>query len=154
MYSMENTSCQQRKCYSCQETKPLTREFFSTCKEHKSGLRFICKACSSKVTIARQKQQKLKWLTYKGGKCEVCGYDKSVRALHFHHKNPHEKDFTLGKYRSRSWLIVKAELDKCSLLCANCHAEIHDKIFTGEWVWMIRRNTDAHSVCLLCKPNE
>ena len=62
---------------------------------------------------------------YKGGSCEICGYSKSLRALQFHHTNPKEKDFNIGGTTTLNE-IVKKELDKCILVCANCHSEIHD----------------------------
>ena len=68
-------------------------------------------------------------IAYKGGKCERCGYDKSSRALEFHHLNPSEKDFGISKVLTRSIQSLKEEVDKCILLCSNCHAEIHDELF-------------------------
>lgn len=63
---------------------------------------------------------------YKGGKCIVCGYDKCDRALDFHHLNPEEKDFTIASNNTKFRLEqLKPELDKCVLLCRNCHAELH-----------------------------
>lgn len=68
-------------------------------------------------------------IEYKGGKCEKCSYDKCNRALIFHHINPKKKKFGISaKGITRSWEKLKKELDKCILLCANCHAELHDKI--------------------------
>lgn len=64
-------------------------------------------------------------VNYKGGCCEVCGYNKSFRALQFHHLNPKEKDFNVGGVTTLNE-TVKKELDKCILVCSNCHAEIHD----------------------------
>ena len=70
-----------------------------------------------------------KWaLEYKGSKCEKCGYNKCSEALEFHHKNPEEKDFNLSdRNLIFDWQEIKKELDKCSLVCANCHREIHAK---------------------------
>jgi 5-methylcytosine-specific restriction endonuclease McrA len=63
---------------------------------------------------------------YKGGKCCICGYDKCYDALEFHHLDPSQKDFGLSSNgHTRSWEKVKEELDKCILVCANCHREIH-----------------------------
>ncbi len=62
---------------------------------------------------------------YKGGKCKMCGYSKSLRALQFHHLDPSEKDFNIGGVSTLNE-DVKKELDKCILVCANCHSEIHD----------------------------
>ena len=63
---------------------------------------------------------------YKGGSCAVCGYNRCIEALEFHHNNSSGKDFSISeKGYTRSWAKVKEELDKCMLLCANCHREIH-----------------------------
>lgn len=64
---------------------------------------------------------------YKGGCCIVCGYLRSTRALQFHHLDPTKKDFAISRC-IRSWIRVKVELDKCVLLCSNCHTEVHDGI--------------------------
>lgn len=63
---------------------------------------------------------------YKGGKCMICGYNRCLEALDFHHRDPREKDFGLSdKGITRSWEKTKKEVDKCVLICANCHREIH-----------------------------
>ena len=63
---------------------------------------------------------------YKGGKCVICGYDRDVSALEFHHKEGTSKDFGLStRGITRSWEKTRKELDKCLLVCANCHREIH-----------------------------
>jgi hypothetical protein len=68
---------------------------------------------------------KMEMVKYKGGKCEKCGYNKSLRALQFHHVDPTQKDFNIGGVTTMNE-SVKNELDKCILVCANCHSEIHD----------------------------
>ena len=73
----------------------------------------------------RWRQRKLDAIQYKGGKCQVCGYSKYYGALEFHHRNPEEKEFAWQKMRLVSKDRLTAELDKCDLLCANCHREIH-----------------------------
>ena len=76
--------------------------------------------------IKRRKKVKQMAIDYKGGCCEVCGYNKYNGALEFHHLDPNEKDFGLGeKGYCTSWVKVKSELDKCVMLCANCHREVH-----------------------------
>jgi hypothetical protein len=69
---------------------------------------------------------KMELVTYAGGRCEVCGYNKSFAALHFHHRNPEEKDPDYDKMKNWSPAKRKNEIDKCMLVCHNCHAEIHD----------------------------
>ena len=78
-----------------------------------------------KAVIKRRKKVKTMALEYKGGKCQSCGYNRCEAALELHHLDPKTKSFGIGeKGYTRSWLKVKAELDKCILLCANCHREI------------------------------
>lgn len=72
-------------------------------------------------------------LEYKGGACQVCGYNKCENALVFHHIEPGAKDFGVSaKGYTRSWDRIKAEIDKCVLLCSNCHAEVHARQLSGE----------------------
>lgn len=69
---------------------------------------------------------KSEYIKYKGGECEICGYNKCIKALHFHHKDPAKKEFKLSvKVLKPLNDIIKSEIDKCSLLCANHHMEIH-----------------------------
>lgn len=66
---------------------------------------------------------------YKGGKCNSCNYNKCIAALEFHHIDPEQKDFGIGnKGFTKSWDKIKTELDKCILVCANCHREIHESL--------------------------
>ena len=62
-----------------------------------------------------------------GGKCQKCGYAKNLSALEFHHRNPEEKEFQLDirTFANTSLEKLKIELDKCDLLCSNCHKEHH-----------------------------
>jgi DNA invertase Pin-like site-specific DNA recombinase len=71
--------------------------------------------------------RKKKLVEYKGGKCVGCGYSKSIRALHFHHIDPSTKEFNIGSsnYNMDRMLI---EVDKCILVCSNCHSEIHEEL--------------------------
>ena len=75
-----------------------------------------------------KRQRKLEAIEYKGGKCERCGYNKCIQALDFHHINPKEKDFTISG-GTKSFESLKSELDKCILVCKNCHSEIHAGIY-------------------------
>ena len=68
---------------------------------------------------------KIRLVEYKGGKCLKCGFDKPLPyAYDFHHRDPNEKDFTLGG-QCKSFARLKEEADKCDLLCKICHAEVH-----------------------------
>lgn len=84
-----------------------------------------CKPCTSDQTTSRQREQKRKAVKYKGGKCILCGYNKCVGSLEFHHLDPTTKDFTISHVASTSFEKIIPELDKCVLLCRNCHTEVH-----------------------------
>jgi 5-methylcytosine-specific restriction endonuclease McrA len=93
--------------------------------------RWVCKACEYLSSRKYLANLKLKAIKYGGGECQKCGYDKCWKALHFHHIDPSLKEFGIfesraGFPKSRSWPKMQKEIDKCILLCANCHAEIHD----------------------------
>ena len=81
-----------------------------------------CRADSHRKTFANKKQ---KAVDYLGGECSKCGYNKCNAALEFHHLDPNEKDVEPSRLLRRSWDKVKIEIDKCILVCSNCHREIH-----------------------------
>jgi len=76
------------------------------------------------VTVHKRKKKKA-LVEYKGGRCEMCNYDKCFAALDFHHKNPDKKDFNVSSKKSLTLERLKKEVDKCIMLCKNCHTEIH-----------------------------
>jgi len=79
------------------------------------------------VTKRRQTLKKLA-IDYKGGSCQRCGYNKCDGALEFHHLDPTKKDFSISSSgNTRAWEVIKKELDKCIMVCANCHREIHEE---------------------------
>lgn len=85
-----------------------------------------CLKCRSEAVQRRRDKLKILAVNYKGGKCSKCGYDECMGALEFHHLDPSKKDFGLSvRGITRSWDKIKKELDKCILVCANCHREIH-----------------------------
>lgn len=87
-----------------------------------------CVKCRSEAVQRRRDKVKQMAVDYKGGKCQRCSYNKCTRALEFHHIDPNEKDFGIGyKGHTKAWEKIKVELDKCMLLCANCHREVHDE---------------------------
>jgi hypothetical protein len=77
------------------------------------------------VSNRRRKLRELA-IQYKGSCCALCGYNRCAEALEFHHLDPAKKDFTISdRGYSQSWEKIKNELDKCVMLCANCHREVH-----------------------------
>ncbi len=116
------------KCPKCNQTESDGAEFYKPSK--KTGKRqSYCKKCNHENTLQRQQLFKIRCLEYKGSKCVKCGYDKCNAALEFHHRDPSQKEINFSKYRNTSWdknkQLVISELDKCDLLCANCHREAH-----------------------------
>lgn len=78
-----------------------------------------------KAVAKRRRKIKTMAIEYKGGKCQMCGYSKYQGALDLHHIHQKTKSFGIAyKGYTRSWESVKKELDKCVLVCANCHREI------------------------------
>jgi len=79
-----------------------------------------------KAVAKRRKLVREKAVAHKGGKCQLCGYDRCHAALEFHHLDPTKKDFSISADgTTRSWKRVQTEIEKCVLICANCHREIH-----------------------------
>ena len=82
----------------------------------------------AKTVSALRRAMKKEAVKRHGGKCEICGYNKCIDALTFHHLNSDEKEFGLAQSGvTHSWEEYLAESQKCILVCANCHAEIHFK---------------------------
>ena len=112
------------------------RYITKNCKHHGEA-KFIlenrgyyrCTKCRMDAVSRKRKKLKQDLVEYKGGKCEKCGYKKCVAAMDFHHIDPTKKDFGLSKNgHTQSWEKLKKEADKCLLLCANCHRELHEEL--------------------------
>jgi transposase-like protein len=89
------------------------------------GGRVRCAQCASEAVSERRRKVKRMLVEEAGGACVICGYDRHVGALHFHHVEPAQKRFHLGlKGLARALDTVREEAKKCVLLCANCHAEV------------------------------
>lgn len=114
-----------KRCPMCGGDKPLTDYYVSRSRPTPS---VYCKPCSNQKTIQRQQALKLKAIEYKGSKCLHCGYNRYAGALDLHHRDPSQKEFNLSHAALTSFEKVKAELDKCDLLCANCHREEHARL--------------------------
>lgn len=82
--------------------------------------------CSTCRTFDRREKQRTKAIDFCGGKCSICkitDYD----VLTFHHRNPNEKSFNLCQSWQKKWKTLQDELEKCDLMCANCHMKFHRK---------------------------
>jgi 5-methylcytosine-specific restriction endonuclease McrA len=83
------------------------------------------------IKAVRQRRKKVRQMAveYKGGKCQRCSYDRCLEALEFHHVKSTGKDFGISdRGYTRSWKKIREEVDKCVLLCANCHREVHSEL--------------------------
>lgn len=84
-----------------------------------------CLRCRSDDVTRRRRRVKTILVEDAGGSCAICGYDRCAAAMHFHHRDPSEKAFSLADGGlSRSLEAARAEARKCVLLCSNCHAEV------------------------------
>lgn len=83
-----------------------------------------CRACARDGVIKTRKNKKKKLVDHFGGCCVRCGYNKCIQALHFHHRNPEEKEFGIAR-TGKSFKACVKEAEKCDLVCSNCHAEAH-----------------------------
>ena len=124
--------------YYKSHTTKETADFFgiseSVVKYHTNKKRVVLTDDERKIENYKhvknfRQKNKERAVNYKGGKCERCGYNKCITALEFHHTDPKEKDFHISSNMNKAWDKVKKELDKCILVCSNCHREIHYDLF-------------------------
>jgi hypothetical protein len=123
------------QCRTCKKVKPVTE--FQKDRQKPTGRRPYCKECSAKASneyyhnnkdkvfakSQRHKQeQKLALIEYKGSKCFDCGLSFPPYVYHFDHRDPLEKSFGIGQRKGHSIYDLKKEVEKCDLVCANCHA--------------------------------
>lgn len=86
---------------------------------------YRCARCRVEAVGRRRRVIKRKLVAEAGGQCAICGYARCQRPLQFHHLDPAAKEFHLSHSgHSRSLARARAEAEKCTLLCANCHAEV------------------------------
>jgi transcriptional regulator with XRE-family HTH domain len=86
---------------------------------------FRCRLCRSGAVQRRRRDIKRILVAEAGGACVLCGYDRTLGGLHFHHRDPAKKAFALSRQGvTRSLESARLEADKCVLLCSNCHAEV------------------------------
>lgn len=108
----------------------------------------------------RNKALRLKCIKYLGNKCKLCG-TSDVHILCFHHKNPKEKEFKFSKRHGMKFDNYKKELDKCELLCHNCHHKLHyndgkilcNKALQSRKVKQMLLDLKGTSECSLCGYN-
>ena len=107
-------------------------EAIRSCPRHGSTLfvlesrgSYRCKQCRVEQVSRWRRQVKARLVAEAGGRCMLCGYDRCLAALQFHHLDRETKSFSLSHDGiARSFARSRAEVQKCVLLCANCHAEV------------------------------
>lgn len=114
-------------CKSCQEEKSLD-EFFSNgyYPSGKKKYKPTCKVCE--VAADMERYYRIIEGHYGGMKCQRCGYCKCRAALELHHRVPENKEYQVSNMRNYSEARMVSELEKCDLLCANCHREVHEEL--------------------------
>jgi transposase-like protein len=109
-----------------------TPEVIRDCPRHgwtrfrrdESQTQYRCATCVIEAVSLRRRVVTEVLIAEAGGRCLICGYDRNLAALQFHHVDPTTKSFTLRNGDTRSLERMRAEAAKCVLLCANCHAEV------------------------------
>jgi predicted transcriptional regulator len=119
--------------HTVEETSNFFKISTSSVKKYCKNKRVLSTKIGRKARVAeavqtRRKKIKKLAIDYKGGSCQRCGYNKCDGALEFHHLDPTKKDFSISSSgNTRAWEVIKKELDKCIMVCANCHREIHEE---------------------------
>lgn len=131
-YCLSKNDNTYKTCKSCGD-KLKRSEFYTSGTRTRNGKTSLCFSvrcikCTRLYIENRNRLIKQDLVDYKGGQCEKCGYNKCLSALEFHHKDPSQKDFEITSKRGCSIDTVKKEVDKCLLVCSNCHKEIHESI--------------------------
>lgn len=106
--------------------------FTYTCRHHGevdflvfAGGRSRCSKCNSEHVSRRRQRTKATLAAERGGRCALCGYDRYLGALQFHHRDRESKKFAISSGGfTRGLERAREEARKCTLLCANCHAEV------------------------------
>ena len=115
---------QTKICSDCCQEKEITK--FAVRRHLKNGetqYRPQCKDCWSKREIIRYRAKR-DFIDSQRTKCVKCG-DTRFYLLDFHHLDPSKKEFTIGVLRKGNLEKIQREIDKCAVLCANCHREFH-----------------------------
>ena len=110
-----------KQCPQCLQIKELSE--FNL--RPNGNIASYCKKCNNDNRYSIIKQHKITILRGLGNCCSICGYKKNISALEFHHTSPEHKDFHFSNTKTTNINKLRKELDKCILVCANCHREIH-----------------------------
>ncbi len=96
-----------------------------------AGRAWRCKRCVGEAVTRRKQLIKRLLVEEAGGCCAVCGYDRCVVTLTFHHVDRSLKSFSMSMHTTKALAAYREELQKCVLVCANCHGEIEAGMITS-----------------------
>ena len=119
---MNNPNPNLKTCSRCNISKDENSNFYN--RPSRKGTMSWCKDCFNLYTNLRHMEKKYKAIDYLGGKCMDCGIDNTL-VLEFHHRDPNVKDSTVTGILGRKWDRLIEEIEKCDLICANCHRIRH-----------------------------
>lgn len=103
-----------------------------------------CRKCRTDRVAKNRRKSKEKLIQLHGGKCVVCGYNRCMGALHFHHLDPSEKLFGISENGfTRKFEYLVAESKKCILVCSNCHCELENGMIQYEGTTTFVRYTNG-----------
>lgn len=85
----------------------------------------LCRNCAAERMTTNPSALKVEAVRYGGGCCQLCGYGECVGALEFHHMDPVGKSYEIGRVSVNNLSLIMDELDKCVLVCSNCHCLQH-----------------------------
>lgn len=112
-----------KNCNVCNETKELTEFYSNGLWKGKKKYKPSCKSCEYEKDMLRY--MKIVKNFYGSLSCKLCGYDKNFAALDLHHVDPSAKEHQVSVMRNHSEEVIIKELEKCILICSNCHRELH-----------------------------
>ena len=125
-----------QECVNCGKSLPLSTNYYKRILLNEQGdVGFdikcnYCKAHKSQVNVVlRRAAFKNKLVESLGGKCQGCGNTYPSVVYDFHHIDPSQKQYSISKliskYSKKNEILIYEEVDKCILLCANCHRKLH-----------------------------
>lgn len=118
-------------CIECKVNQTLDNYYKSGFTKYKiQKYKGRCKSCYREkyVVSGRDKIKNIAISIFGNYSCSICKYDKCDSAIHFHHLDPKTKLFQVSNMHSYSYVDIEKEIKKCILLCANCHAEMHENL--------------------------
>jgi hypothetical protein len=133
-----------KKCQRCGNKRPASR--FDKSTKNKDGLVSVCKDCKNKRERIRNPynyqdtegatriKNKEIFVDLMGGGCNRCGFNEFLTSLDFHHVNPEQKEYAPTRIIAKNFDKAYIELDKCALLCKNCHTALRYKLWTAEFI--------------------